>query len=272
MEIDEVFSEIAEKFIAIRCEVIEIGEKCSEIAQKLIEIDEIFSEFAEKSVEILRSSARSLWPCSRGVETLSMDVRCQEPPLTLPIAARLFERGAQSRTARGQSLHFHDRFAYGTSVAAKVYLETSVISYLAARPARDVVVLAHQQLTREWWDLRRGEFELYTSEVVLAESDRGNPEAARGRREIIRQTIQLSASHAAERLVPVLLSATGLPVKALADMAHIALATVHGMHYLLTWNCKHIANAAVQRTVIRTCQSRGYEPPVICTPEGLMGA
>jgi predicted nucleic acid-binding protein len=156
-------------------------------------------------------------------------------------------------------------------VPPKVYLETSVVSYLAARPARDVVVLAHQQLTREWWELRRNSFELYTSEVVVAESDRGDPEAARARREILRQTNQLSASEAAERLVPVLLSATGLPVKALADMAHIALATVHGMQYLLTWNCKHIANASVQRVVVKTCQQRGFEPPVICTPEELMG-
>lgn len=156
-------------------------------------------------------------------------------------------------------------------MAPKVYLETSVVSYLAARPARDVVVLAHQQLTREWWELRRNAFELYTSEVVVAESERGDPEAARARREILRQTNQLSASEAAEQLVPLLLSATGLPVKALADMAHIALATVHGMQYLLTWNCKHIANASVQRVVVKTCQQHGFEPPVICTPEELMG-
>lgn len=156
-------------------------------------------------------------------------------------------------------------------MAPKVYLETSVVSYITSRPARDVVVLAHQQLTREWWELRRNEFELYTSEVVVAESERGDPEAARGRREIIRQTKQLSASEAAEQLVPALLRATGLPPKALADMAHIALATVHGMQYLLTWNCKHIANAAVRRMVVKTCRERGFEPPVICTPEELMG-
>ena len=157
-------------------------------------------------------------------------------------------------------------------MAPKVYLETSVVSYLTSRPARDVVVLAHQQMTREWWELRRNEFDLYTSEVVAAESERGDPEAARGRREILRQTRQLSASDAAENLVPVLLSATRLPPKALADMAHIALATVHGMHYLLTWNCKHIANAAVRRTVVKVCRDYGYEPPVICTPEELMEA
>lgn len=155
-------------------------------------------------------------------------------------------------------------------MAPKVYLETSVISYLTARPARDVVVLAHQQLTREWWTTQRQTFDLYTSEIVLAEAERGDAEAARARLEILSETRQLSANPAAEELVPVLLRETGLPAKALADMAHIALATVHGMQFLLTWNCRHIANATVLRTVARTCRRLGYEVPVICTPEELM--
>ena len=156
-------------------------------------------------------------------------------------------------------------------MAPKVYVETSVISYLTARPARDVVVLAHQQLTREWWIAERELFELYTSGIVRIEAERGDPEAARARLAIIQTTTQLAASEAAERLVPVLLRETGLPLKALADMSHVALATVHGMQFLLTWNCKHIANAMVLRKVARACRSHGCEPPVICTPEELMG-
>lgn len=152
----------------------------------------------------------------------------------------------------------------------KVYLETSVISYLAARPARDVVALAHQELTRQWWATRRASFDLYTSEIVFAEAARGDADAARARLELLRLTTQLGASAAAERLVPILLRQTGLPPKALADMAHVALATVHGMQYLLTWNCKHIANAVVLRSVTRTCREQGYDPPVICTPEELL--
>jgi predicted nucleic acid-binding protein len=153
----------------------------------------------------------------------------------------------------------------------KVYIETSVISYLAARPARDVVVLAHQQLTREWWIAERQFFDLYTSEIVRIEAERGDPEAARARLAVIQSTKQLAASEAAEQLVPVLLRETGLPSKALVDMSHVALATVHGMQFLLTWNCKHIANAMVLRKVARACRSHGFEPPVICTPEELMG-
>lgn len=157
-------------------------------------------------------------------------------------------------------------------MVAKVYIETSVISYLTARPARDVVVLAHQQLTRDWWAVARHAFDLYVSEIVIAEAEKGDEEAARARLELLRGMNQLSASAAAEQLVPILLRDTGLPPKALADMSHIAVATVHGMEFLLTWNCKHIANANVLRRVAKTCRSRGYELPVICTPEELMGS
>lgn len=154
----------------------------------------------------------------------------------------------------------------------KVYLETSVVSYLTARPARDVIVLAHQQLTRDWWETRRASFELFSSHIVTAEAEKGDPKFARARLEILSLTRRLSASNEAEQLVPILLRATGLPMKALADMSHIALATVHGMQFLLTWNCKHIANAQILPGIVRTCREYGYEPPVICTPEELMGA
>lgn len=156
-------------------------------------------------------------------------------------------------------------------MAPKVYLETSVISYLAARPSRDVVVLAHQELTRQWWETRRAEFEVFVSEIVVLEAGRGDPDAARARTELIRSIPRLSASRAAEAMVPVLLRETGLPARAYADMAHVALATVHGMNYLLTWNCRHIANAMVLRAVGRACRGQGFEPPVVCTPEELMG-
>jgi predicted nucleic acid-binding protein len=153
----------------------------------------------------------------------------------------------------------------------KVYLETSFIGYLTMRPQRDPLVVAHRQLTIEWWQRRRASFELFTSEVVVAEAERGDAAAVEERRAILRETQRLSASLAAEALVPQLLAVTRLPAKVFADMAHVALATVHGMQYLLTWNCRHIANATIQRSIFKTCRERGYEPPVICTPEELMG-
>ncbi len=153
----------------------------------------------------------------------------------------------------------------------KVYLETSFIGYLTMRPQRDPKVVVHQEITTEWWERRRSDFELFTSEVVVAEAERGDESAVHERRVILRETQRLSASPAAELLVPELLAATGLPPRVFADMAHVALATVHGMQYLLTWNCRHIANATIQRAIVKACRERGYEPPVICTPEELMG-
>jgi hypothetical protein len=138
-------------------------------------------------------------------------------------------------------------------------------------PQQDPKVRVHQELTIEWWERRRADFELFTSEVVVAEAERGDESAVQARQAILRKTQRLSASPAAEMLVPELLAATRLPLKVFADMAHVALATVHGMQYLLTWNCRHIANATIQRAIVRACRERGYEPPVICTPEELMG-
>jgi hypothetical protein len=152
----------------------------------------------------------------------------------------------------------------------KVYIETSVVSYLTARPSRDVVTLGHQHVTRDWWETKRSEFELYTSEVVIAEAERGDAESARGRLTVLGALPSLAATAASEGLIPVLLKATGLPPHAFLDMAHVSIATIHGMQFLLTWNCRHIANARIVRVVERVCRDRGFEPPVLCTPEDLM--
>ena len=66
-----------------------------------------------------------------------------------------------------------------------VYVETSVVSYLTARPSRDVVVAAYQEVTREWWHSAPGRFVLYASALVMSESGTGDPEATRARLEIL---------------------------------------------------------------------------------------
>jgi len=109
----------------------------------------------------------------------------------------------------------------------RVYLETTIPSYLTAWPSRDLVRAAHQQITRDWWDKRRMEFELYISQVVLRECQAG-------------------------------------------DALHVAIAAVHGMEYLLTRNCTHIANATLRDPIESVCRRNGYEPPAICTPDELL--
>lgn len=152
----------------------------------------------------------------------------------------------------------------------RVYLETSILSYLTALPSRDLVRAAHQQITIEWWE-QRARFELFVSEAVLAEARRGDAAAA-NRRMAVAQGIEiLNATQEAEALASALLKAAAIPAKAAIDAAHVALATVHGIDYLLTWNCTHIANAVTRPLIEAVCRDNGFQPPVICTPEELVG-
>ena len=153
----------------------------------------------------------------------------------------------------------------------RVYLETTILSYLTSLPSRDVIVVAHQAITHDWWDIRRTAFDLFTSQIVVDECEAGHPEAARRRLEALSGIQLLDPTDDALTLAQELLSAGCIPTKASADAAHIALATVHGMDYLLTWNCAHIANAEMRPRIARLASSRGYTLPGLCTPEELMG-
>jgi predicted nucleic acid-binding protein len=153
----------------------------------------------------------------------------------------------------------------------RVYLETSIISYLAARPSRDLVTAARQQLTYDWWMQRRSAFELCISELVVAEAAAGDPDAAERRTRLLRDLPLLNISEEATDLARNLVQVARLPPRAGADALHIALAAVHGIDYLLTWNSAHIANAELRPKLERACRDNGYEPPVLCTPDELMG-
>jgi hypothetical protein len=151
----------------------------------------------------------------------------------------------------------------------KVYLETTIVSYLTAWPSRDIVVAAHQQITREWWD-RRDRFDLFVSRAVLEEAARGDAEAAGCRFEALEGIAVLASGERAAVLAARFIELGVLPVKAALDAVHVATAVMNGMDYLLTWNCTHIANAVVRRGIEEACTDMGLAPPVICTPEELM--
>lgn len=151
-----------------------------------------------------------------------------------------------------------------------VYLETSIFSYLTGRPSRNVVINAHQQLTRKWWNTQRSNFELFISPLVIQEVAVGNTEMVQRRLEIVQGLSVLAVTLEATELAEQLVHHGPLPPKAEVDALHIGVATAHGIEYLLTWNCKHIANARMRSQIERICRSRGYEPPVMCTPEELM--
>jgi hypothetical protein len=123
-------------------------------------------------------------------------------------------------------------------------------------------------MTLEWW-AGRERFDLFVSEAVLAEASRGDPEAARLRLAAADGLRVLTATTEAQALAIALLRASAMPAKAAIDAAHVAIATVHGMNFLLTWNCTHIANAVMREAIEGVCRRQGYKPPVICTPEEL---
>ncbi|MGH9609901.1 MAG: type II toxin-antitoxin system VapC family toxin, partial [Bryobacteraceae bacterium] len=137
---------------------------------------------------------------------------------------------------------------------AKLYLETTIPSYLAAQPSRDLLVAAHQEITRDWWQARRSAFDLFISELVVQEVRAGDARHAGERLEILRGISILPVDDEILELAEHLIAEGAIPRKAAADAAHIAIATVYGCEYLLTWNCRHIANAELQRTMRRVVE------------------
>jgi hypothetical protein len=153
----------------------------------------------------------------------------------------------------------------------KVYLETTIVSYLTARPSRDLVMAANQETTHEWWTGCRDEFDLYVSQLVFEEAGAGDNDAARRRIEALRLITRLDINDQTTILGKRLVDGIPLPAKARVDALHIAVAAVNGMDYLLTWNCAHIANAALRPRIEKICREMGCEPPIICTPLELLG-
>lgn len=153
-----------------------------------------------------------------------------------------------------------------------VYIETSVLSYLVARPTSNLLSAACQQVTSEWWDRKRHLYDLFTSELVVAEAKAGDAEAAARRLELLRGVLELRISDDVKRPAVAFIAQGALPDKAQADAIHIAVAAVHNVDYLLTWNCRHIDNPATKPAVRAVCMSEGYRCPEICTPIEIMEA
>ncbi len=153
-----------------------------------------------------------------------------------------------------------------------VYLETTIISYLASDPSRDLISAAHQQITHDWWKNYRQKFDLYISQVVLNEMSLGDPKVAEKRLELAQNIPFLALTPEVVELAKSLVTRGPLPKNAEDDALHISLAAVHGIDYLLTWNCKHIANLFIQRDLEKILLRFGLRLPQIGNPEALMGA
>lgn len=150
-----------------------------------------------------------------------------------------------------------------------LYLETTIVSYLTALPSRDLVVAAHQQVTRDWWDARSA-FELFVSQFVVDEAGAGDAEAAKRRLAVLADIPVLDLTAEVRLVAREILRLGGMPAKAYVDAVHVAVAAAHGIDYLLTWNCTHIANPMLRGRIEDICRATGFEPPVIFTPVEFM--
>lgn len=151
-----------------------------------------------------------------------------------------------------------------------IYLETSIIGYLASRTSSDLITAGNQTLTRDWWDCHREHFDLFVSEAVIAECGAGDPEAADERAVFLNGLPILEITLECKELAAEIMKRAFLPEKADVDALHIAVAALNGIDYLLTWNCKHIANASLRRIIERVLSEANIEAPVICTPQEMI--
>jgi predicted nucleic acid-binding protein len=147
-----------------------------------------------------------------------------------------------------------------------VYIETTIVSLLVARPSRDPIMAAHQQVTRRWWRDRRLRFNCVTSEEVLREAAQGDSEMSRLRLDALAGMPVLPVADAALRLAEIVLQMGILPPQAFSDAIHVATASHHGVPVLLTWNCRHLANPFVLRQLRAFMSASGLTLPEVCTP------
>ncbi|MDI6402015.1 type II toxin-antitoxin system VapC family toxin [Balneolaceae bacterium ANBcel3] len=152
----------------------------------------------------------------------------------------------------------------------KVYIETSVISYLCGKPSRDLITAGRQQITLHWWEVQKSNFQLFVSEPIWDESELGDPQAVEKRLSVLRKIAQLEVTPEALEFAKFLVANTPFPDNAKVDALHISIATVQHMDYILTWNFKHIANASIRSKLEVLAQSRSINLPIICTPEELV--
>ena len=154
---------------------------------------------------------------------------------------------------------------------SRIYIETSVVSYLTSLPSRDLIVAAHQEITREWWAHRRNDFTIAISALVIDEASRGDPDASQQRLTALTDIESMMISPEAVTLAEALVARGALPAKARADALHVALAAIWKADYLLTWNCTHIANGEALPLIESTLRDLGHVPPRILTPLEMMG-
>lgn len=152
----------------------------------------------------------------------------------------------------------------------RVYVETTVVSYLTARPSRDLMVAGHQNTTRELWLKLTTDFETYISALVYEEAERGDPQQAKLRIEALKPFRMLDTDEEAQALAEKIIAGKGIPEEYPEDALHIAVAAVNGVDVLITWNFAHLNNPFTRMIVRQIVENEGYLCPEICSPEELL--
>jgi hypothetical protein len=153
----------------------------------------------------------------------------------------------------------------------KVYIETSIISYLVSKTNRDIIITAKQELTKEWWFEHKSNYDLFISDLVIEEISKGDSVYADERLKIVENIPILKVTEKALLIANSIVSKKILPSKATDDILHISLAIANNIEYLLTWNCKHIANAHIIKTIEAIAKFHKCNFPVLCTPIEILG-
>jgi hypothetical protein len=157
-------------------------------------------------------------------------------------------------------------------MALSVYIETTITGHLTSRLPSDTEIAGQMLATRRWWRDERRRFELFTSLLVHDEALQGDAGAASERLSVITGIPLVPTTDAAVKLADELLAHAALPATARVDALHLGTATANGLDFLLTWNCRHLANAVLRPKIEEICRRSGFEPPIICTPYDLMEA
>ncbi len=152
-----------------------------------------------------------------------------------------------------------------------VYIETSIFSYLLARQSRNLIAAARQQLTIEWWECHRHRYQHFISNVVIAEASQGDEIRSQERLDLLKDIQRLEITDDCKNLTEKIIYDVPMPEKAIDDAMHAAISSYYSLDFLLTWNCRHLANAHIIPKLRSVVESEGFQFPQICTPEELMG-
>jgi len=150
-----------------------------------------------------------------------------------------------------------------------VYVETTVIGHVAGRIHPDPLIAPRQYFARRWWPELLSQYRVVISQLVIDECSEGDAGAAGERLELLKNLELLDVYEDVQRLADALVAGKAVPESQPRDALHIAIAAFYGVEYLVSWNFRHIVNAAIRSRIEAICREAGFEPPIICTSEEL---